>query len=247
MRRALILAALLACGFATPTYAQDDAATASCIAQNMSSTVRPLLQQAMQFSPQGMNGSYVPLTQPFAPPAYGFPGLPPGPPTLAPPTAQYNLSAAYTGLSSLPPPGTLSSQQIAQFLVQSGRITPGVFNPNNAELLIALSGLQQTEAARQQQQALINQQQGQYLNSLYQLSASYQVTSLDWQEAYSGLASSWMNYITLMCRAGADAGTVAAPAPSTTQNQPVPTYPAGNYPGGCGAPGFPCLPPGIGR
>ncbi len=251
MRRALIIAALLTCGFATPTYAQGDA-TSSCVAQNLQTVVQPLLMQAMQFSPQGMNGTYVPMSQPFAPGAYAFPpGVPPGPPSLAPPTAAYNLSSLYTGLSALPPPGTLASQQIAQFLIQSGRVNPAAPNPANAELYIALANLQQTEQARTQQQALLAQQQGQYLNSLYQLSSSYQVTSLDWQEAYSSLASAWMNYINSMCGAaasGASAGVAPSPTLSTTENQPVPTYPAGNYPGTmCGAPGYPCLPPGVGR
>ena len=59
---------------------------------------------------------------------------------------------------------------------------PAQANPN---LLVALANLQQTEQARQQQQALLQQQQGLYQNSLYQLSSSYQTTSLDWQEAYS--------------------------------------------------------------
>jgi len=238
MRRALILAALVACGFATPANAQDDT-TAACMAQ-MASTVRPILQQAQQFSPQGVNGSYVPLSQPFAPPAYAFPnGMPPGPPSLAPPTAQYNLSAGYTGLSALPPPGQLNSQQLMNFLVSSGRLNPNAPQPANAELLIAMANLQQTEQARQQQQALLGQQQGLYLNSLYQLSSSYQVTSLDWSEAYSSLAQAWMSYYRDMCRAGGDPNAMGSPMPMTTQNQPMPTFPAGN------APMTPSLPPGI--
>jgi hypothetical protein len=199
MRRVLVLAALVACGFATPAYAQDDP-SAACMAQ-MSSTVRPLLQQAMQFSPQGMGQyGFVPLTQPFAPPAYAFPGFPPGPPSLAPPTAQYNVSAGFTGLAGLPQPNTLNSQQIVGFLRSSGRINPATPNPANAELLIALANLQQTEQARTQQQALLQQQQGLYLNSLYQLSSSYQVTALDWSEAYSSLAQAWMAYYRDLCR-----------------------------------------------
>ena len=67
-------------------------------------------------------------------------------------------------------------------------------------LLIALANLQQTEQARTQQQALLQQQQGLYLNSLYQLSSSYQVTALDWSQAYSSLAQAWMAYYRDMCR-----------------------------------------------
>ncbi len=229
MRRALVMAALLVCGFATPAYAQDDSSTSACIAQNMQSVVRPILQQAMQFSPQGMNGSYVPLAQPFAPGGYVYPpGFAPGPPGLAPPTAQYNVSSGYTGIVGLPQPGSLNSQQVTQFLLSSGRINPAAPNPANAELLIALANLQQTEQARQQQQALLQQQQGLYQNSLYQLSASYQVTSLDWAEAYSTLAQAWMSYYRDLCRGGDSGGSFSSPPPSPvgspTQNMP------GGYP-----------------
>ena len=74
------------------------------------------------------------------------------------------------------------------------------------------------------------------------------VTSLDWSEAYSSLAQAWMTYYRYMCRAGGDPGVAAAAAIGPTQNQPVPTYPAGNapmIPGG--APGYPGLPPMMGR
>jgi hypothetical protein len=247
MRRLLVLAALLASGFATPAFAQDDSA-AACMAQ-MPSVVRPILQQANQFSPQGMGQyGFVPLAQPFAPPGYVSPGVPPAPPGLAPPTAQYNLSAGYTGYAGLPQPGQVNSQQVLNYLVASGRVNPGQLNPNNSELLIALANLQQTEQARTQQQALLQQQQGLYMNSLYQLSASYQVTSLDWSEAYSTLAQAWMTYFRDVCRAGGDPGLAAAAAFGPTQNQPMPTYPAGNapmIPGG--APGYPGLPPMMGR
>jgi hypothetical protein len=248
MRRLLALAALLASGFATPAFAQDDAA-ASCVANQLATRVGPILQQASQFSPQGMGSAgFGPLAQPFAPPGYLSPGVPPAPPSLAPPTAQYNLSAGYTGYAGLPQPGQWNSQLVTNYLIRSGRVNPAVPNPNNSELLIALANLQQTEQARNQQQALLQQQQGLYMNSLYQLSSSYQVTSLDWMEAYSGLAQAWMSYIQNMCRAGGDPGVSAAPAIAPTQNQPMPTYPAGNapmVPGG--APGYPGLPPAMGR
>ncbi|HZS01875.1 MAG TPA: hypothetical protein VFE37_24375, partial [Chloroflexota bacterium] len=66
MRRALVLVALAAASLGTPAYAQDD--QGSCLAQ-MSATVRPLLEQASQFSPQGVRGQgFAPLAQPFAPP-----------------------------------------------------------------------------------------------------------------------------------------------------------------------------------
>ena len=248
MRRLLVLVALLASGFATPAYAQDDA-FAACMA-GMGAVVRPILQQAGQFSPQGMGAAgYVPLAQPFAPPGYTVPpGYPPAPPSLAPPTAQYNASAGYTGFAGLPQPGQLNSQQVMNFLLASGRVNPAQLNPNNSELMVALANLQQTEQARTQQQALLQQQQGLYMNSLYQLSSSYQVTSLDWSEAYSSLAQAWMTYYRDMCRAGGDPGAAAAAAFGPTQNQPQPTYPAGNaplIPGG--APGYPGLPPTMGR
>jgi hypothetical protein len=248
MRRLLVLAALLASSFATPAFAQDDS-IAACMAQ-MASVVRPILQQANQFSPQGMGAAgFVPLAQPFAPPGYVTgPGIPPAPPSLAPPTAQYNLSAGYTGFAGVPQPGQLNSQQGMNFLVASGRVNPNALNPNNAELMVALANLQQTEQARTQQQALLQQQQGLYMNSLYQLSSSYQVTSLDWSEAYSSLAQAWMSYYRDMCRAGGDPGANAAAALPPVQTQPMPAYPAGNapmVPGG--APGYPGLPPMMGR
>jgi hypothetical protein len=217
MRRILVLAALVAASLTTPAHAQDD--QASCMAQ-MSATVRPLLEQAGQFSPQGVRGQgFAPLAQPFAPGPYGSPtGYYPAAPYLPPPTAAYNASANYTGLAGLPPLGGpqlagpngpygprgqgLSSTSIAQFLQAGGQLNlnnPAQANPN---LLVALANLQQTEQARQQQQALLQQQQGLYQNSLYQLSASYQTTSLDWQEAYSTLAQAWMSYYRDICGSG---------------------------------------------
>src|SRR5215212_1806234 len=240
MRKLLVLAALLASSFATPAFAQDDS-TAACMAQ-MGARVRPLLEQAGQFSPNGMGGAgFAPLAQPFAPPGYlTAPGIPPAPPSLAPPTAQYNLSAGFTGLAGLPQPGHLSSQQVPNFLVKSGRVNHNALNPNNAELMVALANLQQTEQARTQQQALLQQQQGLYMNSLYQLSSSYQVTSLDWSEAYSTLAQAWMSYYRDLCRGGgSDAGYSGSTSPvaSPTQNMPpmAPTMPGfggmGGFPG----------------
>jgi hypothetical protein len=221
MRRVLVLVALAAASLGTPAYAQDDGS--SCVAQ-MSATVRPLLEQAAQFSPQGIRGQgFAPLAQPFAPPVAASPtGYYPAAPWLPPPTAAYNASAGYTGLAGLPPVGAptlggpggpfagpsgpgLSSAGIAQFLQAGGQLNlnnPQQANPN---LLVALANLQQTEQARQQQQALLQQQQGLYQNSLYQLSSSYQTTSLDWQEAYSTLAQAWMSYYRDLCGSGASA------------------------------------------
>ena len=73
MRRLVVLASaiILASGLAAPAHAQSD--QASCVAQ-MSATVRPLLEQAGQFSPQGVRGQgFAPLAQPFAPGPYGSP------------------------------------------------------------------------------------------------------------------------------------------------------------------------------
>ena len=258
MRRLLVLAAVVASGFATPVSAQQDQAT--CLAQ-MQAQVRPLLERAGMFSPQGVAGQgFVPLTQPFAPPAYALPYGYPAPPTLAPPTAQYNASAGYTGLVGLQQP-LFSSQSILGSLIQGGRLNPA--NPATADpnLLLALANLQQTEQARQQQQALLQQQQGLYLNSLYQLSSSYQVTSLDWAEAYSGLAQAWMAYYRDLCAQGSGLGGVGTAAPATDagagalgvvpgiplQTQPFPTYPAGNYPMTPPFPGVPGVPGGFWR
>jgi hypothetical protein len=218
MRRVLVLVALVAASLATPAHAQDD--QASCLSQ-MQATVRPLLEQASQFSPQGVRGQgFAPLAQPFAPPiAASRVGPYPAAPWLPPPTAQYNASAYYTGLAGLPPQGGpqlggvpggfggqgLNSASIAQFLQAGGQLNlnnPLAANPN---LLVALANLQQTEQARQQQQALLQQQQGLYQNSLYQLSASYQTTALDWQEAYSTLAQAWMSYYRDVCSSGGSA------------------------------------------
>ena len=216
MRRVLVLVALAAASLGTPAYAQDD--QASCVAQ-MTAVVRPLLERAAQISPEGVAGQgFTPFTRPFAPPYYGgrF-GYYPTAPWLPPPTAAYNVSANFTTLAGLPPMGGptlgpqgpfaqpgqgLSAAAIAQFLQQGGQlnlVNPAATNPN---LLVALANLQQTEQARHQQQALLQQQQGLYLNSLYQLSSSYQVTALDWQEAYSTLAQAWMSYYRDLCGGG---------------------------------------------
>ena len=254
MRRIVALAALIAGGLAlpaAPTQAQDD--QASCMAQ-MQAAVRPLLEQAGQFSPEGVRGQgFAPLARPFAPPYYGSRFGPyPTAPWLPAPTAAYNTSAQLTAVSGLPQPGAigfpagtlgggvgggpggvggvgvglgglpgvgvpggglgsfqgtggLSSQQIGQFLLAGGQLNltnPGVLTPQQSQLLLALANLQQTEQARAQQQALLQQQQGLYLNSLYQLSASYQVTALDWAEAYSTLAQAWMSYYRDLCGGG---------------------------------------------
>jgi hypothetical protein len=236
MHRVLLLVALVAASLSTPAYAQDD--QASCLAQ-MSATVRPLLEQASQFSPQGVRGQgFAPLAQPFAPPvAANRYGPYPAAPWLPPPTAAYNASAYYTGLAGLPPPGGpqlggfagpgqgLNSASIAQFLQAGGQLNlnnPATANPS---LLVALANLQQTEQARQQQQALLQQQQGLYQNSLYQLSASYQTTALDWQEAYSTLAQAWMSYYRDLCSSGGSASFSSpppSPVGSPTQNQNMP-------------------------
>jgi len=245
MRRIVVLAALIAAGWAGPAHAQQsgsDGGGSSCLAQ-MAATVGPLLQQASQFSPQGVAGQgFVPLAQPFAPGAYALPYGIPAPPTIAPPTAAFNASAGYTALAGLPPPGVgqfLNSQNITQYLIRNGQLNllnPGAIGAANPNLLVQLGNLYQTEQARQQQQALLQQQQGLYLNSLYQLSSSYQITSLDWAEAYSGLAQAWMSYYRDLCGGGATgqglaaAGAASGMGASTTQNQPVPSYPSGGAP-----------------
>jgi hypothetical protein len=228
MRRFLIMVALVACGFATPAHAQDG--QSSCMAQ-MAAVVGPLLQQASQFSPQGVAGQgFVPLTQPFAPPAYALPYGIPAPPSLAPPTGMFNASAGFTSQVGLQPQ-FLPSGALINFLARTGRLN--LTNPQaaDANLLIQLANLQQTEQARQQQQALLQQQQGLYLNSLYQLSSSYQITSLDWSQAYSTLAQAWMSYFRDLCGRGGDGGAglgAATGAVGTpTQNQPFPQFPAG--------------------
>jgi hypothetical protein len=199
MRPVLLAIALVGCSVATPAYAQDG--SSDCPAQ-MAATVGPLLQQASMFSPQGVAGQgFAPLAQPFAPPGYGFPypypNSFPAPPSLAPPTAAFNASAGYTSLAGLQP-SSLNSQRVAGILAGTGALTPTNIGAN-PQLLIALANLQQTEATRQQQQALLQQQQGLYLNSLYQLSSSYQITSLDWSQAYSTLAQAWMTYFRDLC------------------------------------------------
>src|SRR4051794_22149040 len=129
MRCALAIAVLLLGNLATSAAAQDD--QVNCLAQ-MSATVRPLLEQAGQFSPQGIRGQgFAPLAQPFAPPvAASRYGPYPAAPWLPPPTAAYNASANYTGLAGLPPLGGLqfgsvggpglNSAAIAQFLQAGG-------------------------------------------------------------------------------------------------------------------------------
>jgi len=250
--------ALLLASFVTPAHAQqsgaDGSSGTSCLAQ-MAATVGPLLQQASQFSPQGVAGQgFVPLAQPFAPGAYALPYGIPAPPSLAPPTAAFNASSGYTALAGLPPPGVgqfLNSQNITQYLIRNGQLNllnPAAIGAQNPNLLVQLGNLYQTEQGRQQQQALLQQQQGLYLNSLYQLSSSYQITSLDWAEAYSGLAQAWMSYFRDLCGggasgqglgAGAAAGAASGMGASTTQNQPVPTYPSGGAPQ---TPPFPGVP-----
>jgi hypothetical protein len=272
MRRILAIAALVGAGLAlpvAPAQAQDDQAT--CLAQ-MQAQVRPLLEQAGTFSPEGVRGQgFAPLTRPFAPPYYGSRFGPyPTAPWLPAPTAAYNTSAQLTAYSGLPQPGIgfpqpglgglagvapggfggfggvagvgvggfggagglgsflspggLNSTQIGQFLLAGGQLNltnPAVLNPQQSQLLLALANLQQTEQARSQQQSLLQQQQGLYLNSLYQLSASYQVTALDWAEAYSTLAQAWMSYYRDLCsRGGSDSGSYSAPPPDPTQGMP---------------------------
>jgi hypothetical protein len=202
-----------------------------------------LLQQASQFSPQGYAGSYVPLAQPFAPPGYAVPyGGPgfgvPAPPTVAPPTALYNSTARYTMLAGRPV--FPNAGQLAQQLIAAGRFDPTSPDPTT---LIALANLQQTDASRQQQQALLQQQQGLYLNSLYQLSASYQTTSLDWMEAYSTLAQAWMSYFRDLCTSGGSTGSsgaaaVQAPTGPSMPGALPPQAPALPTGGGMG-PGYP--------
>lgn len=175
---------------ATPLPTDD----ASCL-QQMASTVGPLLQQASQFSPAGMGGNYGPLAYPFAP-GPGFGG--------SLPVAAYNNSAALTQGASMLPPG-LTAPYIANLAVTASRFNPLFPNPfdHNApdtRTLIDLANLQQTEQSRLLTQALLTQQQGLYLNSLYALSSSYQVAASDWQTSYSVLAQAWMNYYRDLCR-----------------------------------------------
>ena len=243
MRWMLVAVTLFLASLAIPAYAQQD--SSSCLSQ-MAATVGPLLQQASQFSPQGVQGQgFVPLAQPFAPGTYGVPYGAPAPPWIAPPTAAYNASAGFTTQAGLPAPGggpLLNSQAITQYLLANGQLNllnPGAIGAANPNLLVQLANLSQTEQARQQQQALLQQQQGLYLNSLYQLSSSYQITSLDWAEAYSGLAQAWMSYYRDLCGGGATgqglgaaaaSGAAGGMGASTTQNQPMPNYPSGGAP-----------------
>src|SRR5687768_6088424 len=112
MHRLLAIAVFVATGFALPSataapaLAQDD--SAACLAQ-MTATVRPLLEQAGQFSPEGVSGQgFAPLTRPFAPPYYGSRFGPyPTAPWLPAPTAAYNTSAQMTAFSGLPQPGAI--------------------------------------------------------------------------------------------------------------------------------------------
>ena len=242
MWRILTVVVLAVCSWAhgaQPSYAADG--DTSCQAQ-AATVVGPLLQQASQFSPQGYAGSYVPLAQPFAPPGYAVPyggpgfGLP-APPSLAPPTALYNSTARYTMFAGRPV--FPNAGQIAQQLTTAGRFDPT--NPDPTTLL-GLANLQQTDATRQQQQALLQQQQGLYLNSLYQLSSSYQTTSLDWMEAYSTLAQAWLSYFRDLCTSGGtgSSGTAAA-QPATGLGTPgalPPSAPVAPAAGSIG-PGYP--------
>jgi hypothetical protein len=249
MRRFALIAALMAASLASPVAAQDgtSSSSSSCLSQ-MAAMVGPLLQQASAISPQGMGSAgFVPLTQPFAPPFYGvgypYPGAYPAPPTLAPPTAAYNASAWFTGQAGFPPPSPLNSTQIAGFLAAGGKLD--LANPTSANanptLIIALANLQQTEQARQQQQALLQQQQGLYLNSLYQLSSSYQVTATDWLQAFTSLAQAYMSYFRDLCAEGGPglAGLPTGVQNGMTQAQTPPGYAAGYVPA---APQYPMVP-----
>jgi hypothetical protein len=249
MRRFALIAALFAASLASPVAAQDGASSSSSCMSQMATLVAPLLQQASTIGPQGMGSAgFAPLSQPFAPPyyavPYGYPGAYPAPPTLAPPTAAYNASSWYTGQAGLPPPSPLNSGSIINFLSAGGRLDlTNPTSPNaNPNLIIALANLQQTEQSRQQQQALLQQQQGLYLNSLYQLSSSYQVTALDWLQAYASLAQAWMSYFRDVCAEGGPglAGLSSAPqSGAMLQNQPMPQYPASYTPA---SPQYPTVP-----
>src|SRR5262249_60867455 len=168
MRWMLAAIPLLLASFVTPAHAQqsgsDGSSGTSCLAQ-MAAPVGPLLQQASQFSPQGVAGQgFVPLAQPFAPGAYALPYGIPAPPSIAPPPAAFNASAGYTGLAGLPPPGVgqfLNSQNITQYLIRNGQLNllnPAAIGAQNPNLLVQLGNLYQTEQGRQQQQALLQQQ-----------------------------------------------------------------------------------------
>src|SRR5712692_6764193 len=114
MRWMPLAVALLLATLATPAHAQqsgsDGSSGSSCLAQ-MAARVGPLLQQASQFSPQGVAGQgFQPLAQPFAPSYYALGGAPIPISPLAPPTAVYNGAAGFTALAGLPPQGGLSSQ-----------------------------------------------------------------------------------------------------------------------------------------
>jgi hypothetical protein len=140
------------------------------------------------------------------------------------------LGGVGAGLGGFPGGGGLNSQQIGQFLLAGGQLNltnPAALTPQQSQLLLALANLQQTEQARSQQQSLLQQQQGLYLNSLYQLSASYQVTALDWAEAYSTLAQAWMSYYRDLCsgRGGDSAMSAPPPSPVGSPTQNVPGFP----------------------
>jgi hypothetical protein len=240
----LIAAAVVAASLASPAAAQDD--RGSCLAQ-MATTVAPLLQQASTISPQGLGAAgFAPLAQPFAPPYYSLRYGLAAPPSLAPPTAAYNASAYYTGQAGLPQPQVLSSQAIIGFLSAGNKLDlANPVSPNaNPNLILALANLQQTEQARQQQQALLQQQQGLYLNSLYQLSSSYQVTATDWLQAYASLAQAWMAYFRDVCAddgaglAGLAGGAAPTAAPQPQAPQPLPGQPMAGQPGTV-PPGYP--------
>ena len=226
MRRILVLVTVAVCALALPARPASAQESGGCEAQ-IAATVGPVLQQALQFSPQGYGNSYAPLAQPFAPGAYGLayggpPIGPPTPPWVPPPTAMYNASSRFT-LGAGQPVFPTAGQILGQ-LTQTGRFDPTNPDPTT---LIGLANLQQTDAARQQQQALLQQQQGLYLNSLYQLSSSYQITALDWVGAYSLLAQALIAYYNRICGGNGGAGVadgLSAP-PALPTGLTAPTAP----------------------
>ena len=117
------------------------------------------------------------------------------------PGAGVSLALLWGGDYRLKVQCTLTFLIVTAWLGLSASVRGQVVRPLQtiANLLVQLANLSQTEQSRQQQQALLQQQQGLYLNSLYQLSSSYQITSLDWAEAYSGLAQAWMSYYRDLC------------------------------------------------
>ena len=216
MRRILAIMAVVACGFATPAYAQQEQAQPGGQArqtcqEQMAAVVGPLLQQSGAFNPEGYAGTYGRLTQPFANATavapYGYPTAWWG----APPTAAYNASAAYTTLAGLQRTG-LTSQALSDFLVRNGqllqneggltsRLGPGISGGPflDPAIVFPLAQLQQAERSFRQTQALFQQQQALLLNSLYLLAASYQVSAVDWSQAYALQAQGWLGYFDRLC------------------------------------------------